>query len=333
MLKKNKRLSESEIIAHLSRSFPSSHDDFVGIGDDAAIIKTGGDKAIVITKDLMVEDVHFRLKYYDARAIAHKAVHTNLSDLAAMGAKPRFLLLGISIPKTIGSRWIKNFSSHLSKICRKHDVILIGGDTTASKKTLFISITAIGTADESKLKYRSSSCAGDVICLTGVLGKAYAGLVALEKGVKGFESLKKRQLFPQSKVQEGLFLASSSSVRAMMDISDGLFVDLNRLCLSSNAGARIQLEKIKVSKDLKSSAKALGIDPLKSALTGGEDYELLFTVSKKDVDGLQNKFFKRFKYNFFKIGEIINGRGIAFKENDRIVDLKLRPSFSHFGEM
>jgi thiamine-monophosphate kinase len=318
-------LNEAQIIARLEKFFPKY------IGDDAAVIKVSAKKSYLVTKDLLVEDIHFRKKYFDPLSLAHKALHVNLSDLAAMGAKPEFILCGISIPISY-QKYSTDFLYHFARLCEKEKVILIGGDTTRSPDKLFISITAIGTALTKNIKYRSTAEINDLICVAGNLGVAHLGLSFFEKSLFGGKKFKKIFLRPDAKVKEGQWLANQSCVTSMMDLSDGLYIDLKRLCQQSKVSGNLELERFVPTADFISSCNLVGFDPIETMLTGGEDYSLLFTVKKAKYQKLFSKFKKKFGYEVKHIGHISAGSGIRFTRNGKHEALQLKP-FSHFGEL
>lgn len=317
-------LDEAEIISNLKINFPQY------IGDDAAVIKKSGALNYVITNDLLVEDVHFRLAYFDPLSLAHKALHVNLSDLAAMGAKPDFVLLGISIPDSYGT-YITSFFRHFSNVCKDASVILIGGDTTKSESKLFISITAIGIAAAENIKYRSTAKDGDIICVAGNLGYAHLGLVACEQSLNNFAEYKSSFLRPNAKVNEGIWLASKQSVTSMMDLSDGLYIDLKRLCQASSVGANLDLESLAPSSAFAANCNSTGLDPVNVMLTGGEDYCLLVTVQNNCYETLSQEFIQNFGYSIKPIGRIVEESEVHIIKNGKLVNLKLQP-FTHFGE-
>ena len=296
-------LNEQRIIESLKQSFSIPG----GIGDDAAIFGN-----YVITKDLLVEDVHFRRSYVDAISLGYKALQVNLSDLAAMGAKPAYVLLGISIPKDC-EQYIEEFLASFANACHQENVQLIGGDTTASPDKLYISVTAIGIT--SKPKLRSGAKIGDIICVVGNLGHAHLGFTALENNLEGFDEFKTAFLRPKAKIKEGIWLGSQKAVTAMMDVSDGLTTDLNKLCKASDISAEIDI--INFQKNI----------PIETILTGGEDYALLITVDSNQYD----KLVAEADFSIQKIGKIIEGESgeVTFKQD---IAIKLK-KFSHFGEL
>lgn len=317
-------LNEAHIIANLKAAFPEH------IGDDAAVIPGHGEECYVITKDILVEDVHFRLSYFNASSLAHKALQVNLSDIAGMGAKPKFVVLGIAIPEQ-NSTYIKDVLHYFAEHIKNAGLLLIGGDTTKSPDKLFLSITVIGSASPENLRYRSTAKVGDVICVAGNLGKAHLGLVACEQTLTGFEEYVDAFLRPMAKLQEGTWLGEQQAVTSMMDSSDGLYIDLKRLCAASNVAGRVDLEQLSPTPVFQSPCQTLGLDPVNIMLTGGEDYGLLFTVANNKYDELSQSFMKRFGVELKKIGQIMPGSGVHLFQKGEKKILTLTP-FSHFGE-
>ncbi len=291
------------------------------IGDDACVIpKNDSETKLVITKDILVESIHFRTEYYTPKDLAHKSLHVNLSDLAAMGAKPAYIMCGVSIPAYY-NEYIEEYFYYFIKECKNNEVIIIGGDTTASKKDLFISITAFGYSTKPKL--RSNAQIGDYICLIGEIGLAHLGLLyAEENNINGFPYLEKL-LRPNAKTKEGIWLGQIELINSMIDVSDGLYVDLYRLCKASGVGALINLKNLYRYLDSKVS--------MKNALEGGEDYSILFTLNSNYFTCLNDKFFEIFGYNIKYIGDIVFKSGIEFIKDGELVELECIP-FSHFGE-
>jgi thiamine-monophosphate kinase len=293
------------------------------IGDDAALlpdVQVGN--RYVISKDLLIEDVHFRTGYCTPENLAHKALHVNLSDIAAMGAKPLYILCGISMPSS-GQEYAISFLNLLTCACKNAGVILLGGDTTASADRLFISITAIGMVPEANIKYRSGAGAGDLICIIGNLGFAHLGLLHFEQSqvtdIKYINSF----LRPEAKIKEGIWLGNQPAVTSMMDVSDGLYIDLKRLAASANKHAVIDI-------DLLQSHLTPDVS-LQIALAGGEDYGLLVTICKNSFAELSRTFRQRFDYALKVVGYITDGDGISFRQGDKPTTIIVN-HFAHFGE-
>ncbi len=322
-------LNESEIIETLRQNFNVPG----GIGDDGAIFPFSETEDYVISKDLLVEDIHFKIKYMDPESLAHKALHVNLSDLAAMGAKASYILLGGSIPKGRES-YAHDFLRAFTRACKACDVVLIGGDTTASPHKLFISVTAIGRAEKSHLKFRSQAKEGDIVCVAGNLGHAHVGLMALEKGCEGLITFKEAFLKPKALLREGLWLGSQKGVSSMMDISDGLYIDLKRLCQASGGAAEIELESLPISSDFQAACHTLKLDPREVQLTGGEDYGLLMTINCQNFQSIVNAFESSFGYPLKAVGKILKEPlgNVILTQSGHDVPFVFKP-FSHFGEI
>jgi thiamine-monophosphate kinase len=267
-------ISESSIIKSLKIAFPEF------IGDDGAVIDGCGNQKYIITKDILVEDIHFRTKYFSPSDLAHKMLHVNLSDIAAMGAAPKFIMCGIGIPEKYSS-YVDELLIEFIAACKTANVILIGGDTTKAPDKFTISITAIGECYPKNIKYRNKAEIGDVVCVAGDLGHAHLGFVACEKSISGYSRYKNAFLRPAAKTKEGVWLGSCQFITSMMDVSDGLFIDLQRLLEASNVSGVIDVEKLKFDDAFKDACNIFSLDPLEIYLTGGEDYGLLFTVKSE----------------------------------------------------
>ncbi len=279
---KIKDLGELGFIQWVREKFEAPNKEVVvGIGDDTAVIKDDKDY-ILVTKDLLIEDVHFKTSFHPPHLLGRKAIAVNVSDIASMGGKPFYALLGVGIPGEFSWEWMVELMGGMREICKEYGIFLIGGDTCASSK-LFISITLIGRTERPVL--RSSARVGDYIYVTGFIGDSGAGLYILLKNLSSghphLEYLIRRHLDPTPRVREGEFLQKNNITSAMIDLSDGLSIDLHNLCRESKVGAIIYADNIPISGELKRFCEEIGEDPLKFALQGGEDYELLFTSSKE----------------------------------------------------
>jgi thiamine-monophosphate kinase len=324
--------NEADIIRTLQKSFACQSPEVFGIGDDAAVLPLNDTDAYVVSMDVLVENLHFRLNYGDAANLVHKSLHVNLSDIAAMGAAPLFVLLGIALPPHLTDAWIEQFLASFAGACKQQNVQLVGGDTVASERDLFISVTVIGRTPKAQLKFRRGAKPGDAVCVAGALGEARAGLAALEKNAAGLEAVKAKSLAPNALIAEGIWLSAQKSVTAMMDVSDGLYVDLGRLLQASQVGAELELELLQVSAQLKEACVQLNLDARECMLAGGEDYALLFTLDPGDYGRIAQEFEKKFGYPLVKIGAITAKDGLELREGGKPVPFTYR-SFSHFGEL
>ncbi len=249
-----------------------------GIGDDAAVIEPTAKRQTLLSTDMLVEGVHFDLSYGDPVLLGRKALAVNISDIAAMGGESRQFLLGLAIPRSMPVEVIDGFLDGLLGMAAEHDLALIGGDTCASPGGLVISVTIIGEQQGELVVTRSGALPGDLVCVTGTLGDAALGLKLLQQGVTQGMAVK-RQLDPRPRAREGVALASAGLASAMIDLSDGLLADLGHILEKSRVGGRLELDKLPVSAELRQAVGIHAIDPYELALAGGEDYELLFTVT------------------------------------------------------
>ncbi|MCS6293060.1 MAG: thiamine-phosphate kinase [Nitrospira sp.] len=284
-----------------------------GIGDDAAVVSIPAGDWAVLTTDLLTEGVHFNLCTASPMSVGYRAAMANLSDVAAMGATPRFLLVSIAIPPTLRAADIHALYRGLMSACDRHEVRLIGGDTSASRQGLFLSITLLGTTPKSRALFRNGARVGDGIYVTGTLGDSLAGLrlltnrsssqrgTALKKIARDF--LIDRHRHPTARVQEGLWLNQGRLATSAIDISDGLSGDLRHLCEASLVGADIELSRLPISPACRAYADKQKVDPSALALAGGEDYELLFTVAARDEQKLERQARAR-RFLVTKIGTI-----------------------------
>lgn len=294
---KIKDIGELGFIEWVKNNFKADRGDIiVGIGDDTAVIKEFDGDYLLITKDLLIEDVHFKISY-DPYLIGRKSMAVNISDIASMSGRPHFAFLGVGFPENLSWEWIEKFMLGIKEICREYAINLIGGDTCASPK-VFISITLVGRSE--KVVLRSSAKEGDLLYVTGKIGDSRAGLHILLNNLKSdkphYKYLIERHLNPTPRLLEGKVLRDIAS--SMIDLSDGLSIDLHNLCRESNVGALIYEDKIPISEELKKFCKEIGENPFKFAIQGGEDYELLFTSSKE----LDSSFVKTFSMTL--IGKI-----------------------------
>ncbi len=293
-------LGEFGLIDHLTRNIEIQNASTVlGVGDDAAVIDHFG-KQTVLTTDLLVEGVHFDLIYTPLKHLGYKSVVVNLSDVYAMNAIPTQIILSIGISNRFSLEALDEFYEGVYAACEKYGVDLVGGDTTSSQKGFIISLTAIGEVAPDNYVKRSTAKKGDLLCVSGDLGAAYVGLLFLEREKKIFiESpgvqpdlegetyVIGRLLKPEARKDiVEFFAANQIKPTAMMDISDGLSSEILHICKDSNLGCVLYEEKIPVSEEMKKAAFKFEIDPTACALSGGEDYELLFTVAQEDYEKL-----------------------------------------------
>ncbi|MCB9651861.1 MAG: thiamine-phosphate kinase [Deltaproteobacteria bacterium] len=256
-------------------------------GDDAAAWFLEPKYANVITTDSQVEGVHFDLRYTPPVAVGRKLMSVNLSDVAAMGARPRYVLLAVSVPPHLPVSVVQKVATGIKEICKLHGVAVLGGNTTTIDGPLVLTATVIGRAEPSQLIRRRGTMVGDGIYVTGRLGDAKAGLRLVQSGVvpalgTPYYSLYKALVDPQARVEAGRRLANVHLVHAMCDISDGFGKDLRHLLVPEGLGARIEAQALPISQALRSYGEEAGFSPELEAMMGGEDYELLFTAPMEE---------------------------------------------------
>ena len=293
-------LGEFGLIDHLTKNIELQNaSSVVGVGDDAAIIDHFG-KQIVVTTDLLIEGVHFDLTYTPLKHLGYKSVVVNLSDVYAMNAIPAQIVISLGISNRFSVEAVEELYEGVYAACKKYGVDLVGGDTTSSQKGLIISVTAIGEVAPDKYVKRSTAQKGDLLCVSGNLGAAYVGLLFLEREKKiymenpqvqpdleGESFVIGRMLKPEARKDIIEFFAKSEILpTSMIDISDGLSSEILHICRESNQGCMLYEEKIPIAEEMRKAAYKFEIDPTACALSGGEDYELLFTFKQEDYDKL-----------------------------------------------
>lgn len=295
-------LGEFGLIDHLTKSFPLINESSIkGIGDDAAVIDTKG-KLLLLSTDLLIEGVHFDLSYMPLRHLGYKAVAVNVSDIAAMNGIPRQITVSIAVSNRFPVEALDELYAGIRMACDFYKVDLVGGDTSSSNKGLLISVTVTGEAAPEEIVYRNGAKEGDLICVTGDLGGAYMGLLLLEREkevykanpnmqpeLEGFEYVLARQLKPAARTDiRNLLIGADIHPTAMIDISDGLASEIMHICKQSGTGCRIYEEKIPVADETKMLAVEFKIAAAVCALSGGEDYELLFTIKQTDFEKIKD---------------------------------------------
>jgi thiamine-monophosphate kinase len=277
-----------KIARALAQQRPASSRLKMGIGDDAAVMSTGGHAELVLSCDTFLEDVHFQLKTHPPDSVGYKALARATSDLAAMGATPRFYLLTLALPNTRTGPWLDDFLKGMARASRELGIAIVGGDTTQSR-TIFISITVLGEITPGRALTRCGAHPGDIIYVSGKLGRAQLGLELVLRGQarnRQLRAVTQPHLYPKIRIELGAWLAKQRIATSAMDLSDGLSTDLARLCAASQVGAKIHASKVPSVTIPPAAARKLTnrqLDPLQLALHAGEDYELLFTVSPRQA--------------------------------------------------
>lgn len=295
-------LGEFGLIDRIKTKFSLQNPESVlGIGDDAAVIDMG-DKYMLISTDMLLEGVHFDLAYVPLRHLGYKSVAVNVSDIAAMNGIAKHITVGIGLSNRISVEAVDEIYEGIKFACEDYKVDLIGGDTTSSRAGLVISITVTGFVDKDKVAYRSGAKPNDILCVTGDLGAAYFGLQLLEREKQVFLAnpgmqpdleeksyLVGKQLKPEARTDIVYELAEAGVVpTSMIDISDGLASEIIHLSTQSGVGALVFEEKLPIEDITMLTATEFNLSPITAALNGGEDYQLLFTISQSDFDKIKN---------------------------------------------
>jgi thiamine-monophosphate kinase len=306
----------------------------VGIGDDCAVLETRPGTKLIVTTDLLIEDVHFRRRWADPADLGWKAMAVNLSDIAAMGGRPRWALVALAGSEGTTAEDVDAFYAGAFEVAGTHETVIVGGDTSSSPSGWMINVTLLGEATAPLL--RSTARPGDTLAVTGTLGRSAAGLAMLERpttsdGVEpaALAAVTSAHLRPHPRVREGLWLAAAGGVTAMMDLSDGVGIDLPRLTDESHAGALVDVDRLPVDDHTRSVAAALGIDPLTWATGGGEDYELLVACEPSALARLQRGLADAYRIHLTPIGEVTSEGGVRWRSRGR--EVTVARGFEHFA--
>ncbi len=341
----------------------------LGIGDDCASLSIDDHNQLLISVDLLIEDIHFRNAYFTPYQLGYRALAVNISDIAAMGGIPTQAVIGLAIPGEISIEFLEQFYSGMISMAKDYNIKIIGGDTVGSPGPFMISITILGIVENENLITRRGARPGDKIMVTGNLGTAMLGLEILEAGKGAFipekealdegriadeqkkprltgkvkkqkkigkkkwEKIYSSFLCPIPRIKEARILAKNHFATSMIDLSDGLSRDIHNICRSSCVGARINKGYIPVAGEVKALLKEWGKDPYHYALSGGEDYELLFTVKHEDVDKVKYLIPYKTGVNVSEIGDILDKEeGIFTIEEDGSTKTLNQIGFEHFSK-
>ena len=292
------QLGEFALVDHLTKNFTVSHESTLkGIGDDAAVLDFK-DKKVVVSTDLLIEGVHFDLAYMPLKHLGYKAVVVNLSDICAMNAKPTQITVSIAVSNRFPLEALDDLFMGINHAAKEYNVDVIGGDTTSSQKGLIISITAIGEVDLDEVVYRNTAQDTDLLVVTGDIGAAYMGLQVLERekqvflvnpnsqpDLDAYSYLIERQLKPEARKDVRLLLhALEVKPTSMIDISDGLSSEIMHICKQSKVGCNLYEDKLPLDPQFMNVCEEFDLDATTVAINGGEDYELLFTISINDFE-------------------------------------------------
>ncbi len=295
-------LGEFGLIDHITKHFEINHASTIkGVGDDAAILDYGNEQTVIST-DLLLEGIHFDLSYVPLKHLGYKSIIVNLSDIYAMNAIPTQVLVSIGISNRFSLEAVEELYQGMLIACKRYNIDLVGGDTSSSKQGLVISVTALGKSNKDKIAKRDTAQVNDLLCVSGDLGAAYMGLQILEReknvflsnqnlqpDLEGYDYIVERQLKPEARKDIVELLATLNIVpSSMMDVSDGLASEILHICKASNVGCNLYEEKIPIDPLTYDTAREFNIDPTVCALSGGEDYELLFTIKQADYEKIKN---------------------------------------------
>ncbi len=333
------KLGEFGLIDRLTSGFEIKNKTTVkGVGDDAAVIDNGEDFTLIST-DLLVEGIHFDLAYTPLKHLGYKSVIVNLSDIYAMNGIPEQITYSIAISNRFSVEALEELYAGIRTACKVYGVDLVGGDTTSSNKGLLISVTAIGRVDKDKITYRNTAKPGDIICITGDVGAAYLGLQLLEREKQIFlehpgvqpdlenqKYIVGRQLKPEArKDMIEQFEKAQMVPTAMIDVSDGVASEIFHITTQSGVGAIVEESGMPIHHEAELMAIKFNLDPATCGLSGGEDYELLFTIDPKDLDKV------RYMQDIYIMGEITEkSKGVKFRtKGGKIYDMKAQ-GWRHF---
>jgi thiamine-monophosphate kinase len=319
-------LGEFGLINRIASLFLKNFDpNLVGIGDDCAVVPFSENESLLVTTDLLIEDIHFLREKITPEELGHKSLAVNLSDIAAMGGFPQSAYLSLGLPKDTEVAWLDRFFAGIYRLSESTDTPLLGGDTTKSLKSIIINIVILGKAEPSKIKYRSTAKPGDIICVTGYLGDSGGGLNVILGNLENEMDENMGYLVhehhnPRPHLPEGQWLAKQTAVHAMLDVSDGIDSDITRIMEQSHIGAKVNLENLPLSSHLIQTCKKYGWNAYEIAATAGEDYCLLCTVDRKEFSFIADAFEKDFGRKLAPIGEITEQIGVLeyFHKREKI---------------
>lgn len=296
------QLGEFGLIRRLTSGFVLQNKETVkGIGDDAAVLRFESEKDMLVSTDMLLEGVHFDLTYMPLKHLGYKAAVVNFSDVYAMNGQPKQLFVSLACSNRFPVEALEQIYEGIAAACRAYGVDLAGGDTTSSKAGLILSLSVIGEVERGKAVLRSGAKSGDLLVVSGDLGGAYVGLQLLEReknvfmdhpeaqpDLEGNDYILERQLKPEARIDVVEYLAEIGVVpTAMVDVSDGLSSETLHICRQSNVGCHLYEEKIPIDPTTYSMAREFNLDPTVCALSGGEDYELLFTIEQRDYEKIK----------------------------------------------
>ncbi len=320
-------MDEFALINKLVSPIHNKEGVILGRGDDCSIVDFSQNEYLVQTTDCLVQDIHFRTQTMTASEIAKKTLLVNMSDISAMGARPHWCHLSLAVPKNIQESWVEDFFQALNDSLQDNNIQLLGGDLSQSPRDIFINVHLSGKVKKDHVKKREGLGKPSVLLVTGPLGDSSAGLFCLENQVEGFPLLVGAHKSPPNESQKAIWLSKQSEVLGLMDLSDGLLSDLERI---PTGFLNVDLNKIPHSTDLEKFCNLKNFDPMRFSIAGGEDYVLLLSCKKEKVSRLCSHFQKEFGEELYAIGEVLEGdkKVLFFKDGKECVPTYKK--FSHF---
>jgi len=314
---KIKDIGEFGLIGKITKK-PRDKDILIGIGDDAAVIKQEQGLQ-VLTTDCLVEGDHFRREWFSPKQIGMKAIEINVSDVAAIGGQPKYALVSLALPQNLDVKFVEDMYTGMWKTCDKYNIEIIGGNMTHCDN-IVVSITLTGIVDNNYLSLRSGAKPGDFIFVSDHLGNGRAGLRLFQENIERFKKVKMKYLEPKAQLDFALKIAPY--VNSMIDVSDGLAPEISHICKESNCGSIIYKNKIPISDEVRNVAKTLGENEYDYALFGGEDFELVYTTSKNNLE----------KVSGFLVGEITKNKAVKLSFNGQEKEIK-KMGYDHFSNV
>ncbi len=315
-------MNELDLISTIRATVKEGHSSLkAGIGDDCAIFAANSAEDLVITTDMLVEGVHFDTGWHPPYLLGRKSVAVNISDIAAMGAKPRFALFSIGMSARFDNHWHESFLDGVLSHLKEFDCTLIGGDTVSSEQ-LTISVTVIGATGSDKSVKRDGARVGDKVFVSGNLGSSAAGLylfqqkLITDRDTAAWPALINEHLNPQPQVRTGQLLSEYRGVSAMQDISDGIATDLSHICSASKVKATIFEKSLPGHSELYDMCQKQGKNPADFQLKGGEDYQLLFTANRESANNITYDFRNKHGIELYEVGVIEKGEGVYLKSRE-----------------
>lgn len=334
---KIKEIGEFGLISKMASKIPPLSANVIkGIGDDTAVLRHDPGQSLLMTTDMIVEDIHFSLKYGTYRSAGWKALAVNVSDIAAMGGTPTYAVVSLAVPTGAVVKDIEDLYIGIGECAAQYGVDVVGGDTVKSKGGLAVNITLLGTVEPQRAVYRSGAVPGDMIMVTGSLGHSAAGLYALNNDIEdvsqaALDEVKHSHLFPSARRREGRALGQSGLVNSMNDISDGLASEVLEICEASGTGCELYRDKVPYSQATAQVAGIASIDPVHWALYGGEDFELVFTVNPQNVNKVSDML-KEKGCSSVVVGKILPEKEGRFLLNQEKKTALKPEGFNHFRD-